>query len=219
MKVSAVLFDFIGTTVIENIPNTIARCFEQTFKKFGMQMPTGFIEANRGKNKREVFLLATTLLEAESSRVAQMLKAFEINIEENLSNFSAATDAVKTFRQLREKGIKIGIGTGLTRESFDQIIFHLKWSKADFEYTATAEEIGKGRPHPDMIFDMMRKLNIIDPKQILKVGDTVSDIQEGKNAGVWTAAILSGAQSREGLLEARPDFVFNTLSDVIRVTE
>ncbi|MGZ8518400.1 MAG: HAD family hydrolase [Chitinophagaceae bacterium] len=42
-----------------------------------------------------------------------------------------------------------------------------------------------------MILDMLKKFSL-QKEQFLKVGDTVADILEGKNAGVKTAAILSG---------------------------
>ncbi len=65
-----------------------------------------------------------------------------------------------------------------------------------------------------MIQEMMRLLNITDGKMVLKVGDTVSDIEEGKNAGVNTAVILSGTQPEEQLRAARPDFVIDRLSEI-----
>jgi phosphoglycolate phosphatase-like HAD superfamily hydrolase len=45
-------------------------------------------------------------------------------------------------------------------------------------------------------------------------GDTVADIKEGKNAGTWTAAVLSGNQTEEILKDAGPDFVLRSVVDV-----
>ncbi|MGD9666945.1 MAG: HAD hydrolase-like protein, partial [Synergistaceae bacterium] len=39
---------------------------------------------------------------------------------------------------------------------------------------------------------------IFPPKCVVKVGDTVSDIKEGRNAGVWSVGVLSGS-SETGL--------------------
>ena len=37
-------------------------------------------------------------------------------------------------------------------------------------------------------------------RRVLKVGDTISDIKEGKNAGVWSAGIVVGS-SEMGLTQ------------------
>ena len=217
MPLKAVLFDFIGTTVIEKIPGTIAGCFEKTFQEYAIKVTSTFIQENRGRNKREVIQLAVNAQIQPDKLVDQILNSFERNIEESLTNFSAAPGSIDIFMKLRQTEIKIGLGTGLTRNSFEMILHHLKWNKKDFDYTATSEEIGKGRPHPDMIFDMMKKLHISHPKEILKVGDTVSDIQEGKNAGVMTAVILSGTHSKEALEKEKPDFVLSGVPDLLNL--
>ena len=43
---------------------------------------------------------------------------------------------------------------------------------------------------------------------VIKVGDTISDIKEGKNAGVYTVGVIEGS-SEMGLTEAE----YNTLTD------
>jgi phosphoglycolate phosphatase-like HAD superfamily hydrolase len=64
-----------------------------------------------------------------------------------------------------------------------------------------------------MILDMMKKFRL-NNSELLKVGDTITDIREGKNAGVLTAAILSGTQSQEELVSQEPDYVINSLSQL-----
>ena len=39
---------------------------------------------------------------------------------------------------------------------------------------------------------------------VQQVGDTGADIEEGKAAGCWTIAVLTGTQSREKLEAANP---------------
>ena len=41
---------------------------------------------------------------------------------------------------------------------------------------------GFGRPYPYMIFRNMQQFGIAGVREVVKVGDTVSDIREGKNA-------------------------------------
>lgn len=64
-----------------------------------------------------------------------------------------------------------------------------------------ADEVKKGRPFPYIIFQNMIALDVFPPSQIVKVGDTVSVIEEGKNAGVWSIGVINGS-SELGLTEA-----------------
>lgn len=44
-----------------------------------------------------------------------------------------------------------------------------------------------------MVFECMRQLNVYPPRCVVKVGDTVVDMQEGKNAGAFAIGILTGS--------------------------
>ena len=59
---------------------------------------------------------------------------------------------------------------------------------------------GKGRPYPYMIYKNMEALGVMSADSVIKVGDTVSDIREGKNAGVMTVGVIEGS-SEMGLTE------------------
>ena len=52
---------------------------------------------------------------------------------------------------------------------------------------------GVGRPYPYMIFRNMEYLKSASVTEVMKAGDTVSDIKEGKAAGVFTVGILEGS--------------------------
>jgi pyrophosphatase PpaX len=67
-----------------------------------------------------------------------------------------------------------------------------------------------------MIFEMMKSVNV-NADEFLKVGDTTTDILEGENAKVRTAAILSGTQPEELLRSAHPDFILNNLEELIDI--
>ena len=53
----------------------------------------------------------------------------------------------------------------------------------------------KGRPNPYMIFRNMQFLGLTDVRRVMKVGDTVSDIREGKNAGLFTVGVIEGSSA------------------------
>ena len=44
-----------------------------------------------------------------------------------------------------------------------------------------------------MIFENLKALGVSGVKSAVKVGDTVSDIQEGLSAGVWSVGVVEGS--------------------------
>ena len=63
----------------------------------------------------------------------------------------------------------------------------------------------------------MGKLDIQNAGEVLKVRDTVADIQEGKNAKAITAVILSSTQPKEILLQENLDIVLTSLLGIKKV--
>jgi phosphoglycolate phosphatase-like HAD superfamily hydrolase len=63
-----------------------------------------------------------------------------------------------------------------------------------------------------MIIDMMKSFSL-SADSILKVGDTIAYIIEGKNAGVKTVAILSGTQGENEIRSYQPDYVIKKLGN------
>jgi phosphoglycolate phosphatase-like HAD superfamily hydrolase len=101
---------------------------------------------------------------------------------------------------------------------FFDIYSHLQWQVYKFDYIGISSEVGKSRPDPAMIFDMMKKLKV-KADQFLKVGDTIADIQEGKNAGVKTVVLLSGTQPEKDLMAQSPDFAIHSLQELVAIIE
>lgn len=213
----AALFDFIGTTVKEKDPDIINKCFEQAFIENNVHIDPGTLREHRGKNKIEIFEAVLKNQNLPVLLAPVLYDSFLEHVSKNIDSFREMEGAGKLFSQLRKKKIKIGLGTGLPRVLLEKIMLHLKWSRNVFDYIGVSEEVGRSRPHPDMIFDMAARTKLSDPREILKIGDTIVDIQEGKNAGIMTAVILSGTQDRQDLLKEGPDFVISSLSEIEKI--
>ena len=101
---------------------------------------------------------------------------------------------METAAKLREMGVKIGSTTGYTDS-----MMHIVAPKAarlgyapDFWISPDGVG-GRGRPDPYMIFENLKALEVPSVKNAVKVGDTVSDIREGVNAGVWSVGVIEGS--------------------------
>jgi phosphonatase-like hydrolase len=213
MRIKGVIFDFIGTTVIEKDPSLLNRCFVQAFSDHQLTVPIEIIQANRGKDKKEMIGEILQQSNVAVTLTGSVLQAFRFRLQNDIHNFHENTGAADMFHHLRKKKIKIGLGSGLPRDIFETILDHIGWKEPDFDYIGIAEEIGKGRPHPAMLLDMMDKCRL-RKKELLKVGDTVADVEEGRNAGVITVAILSGTQAENKIIASRPDFIIHSLQEL-----
>jgi phosphoglycolate phosphatase-like HAD superfamily hydrolase len=217
VHLKAILFDFIGTLVVEKDSHVIHDCFQDAFKENGIALDPKIMRANRGKDKGEMIdILLANSANRESAK-QRIYDSFALNIQKNVHRFAVNKGVSELILFLKTEDVKIGLGTGLPRSLFDTILLGLKVNTHPFDYVGIAEELGKGRPHPAMIIDMMERLDIKSGSEFLKLGDTVADIQEGKNAGVLTAAILSGTQTREELEREQPDFLLEVLTDLIPI--
>ena len=216
MGIKAVLFDLIGTTVIEKDPSLITRCFVAAFKDHKVDIESSIIKAHRGKDKR--VMVGTVLSEKglPLTLTEPVLQSFQNHLQSGLDNFGKNDGADDVFRYLKDRKILVGLGSGLSRDMLEAILHHLGWNEADFDYVGVAEEIGKSRPDPAMLIDVMRKLNI-QSHELLKVGDTVADVLEGKNAKVKTVAILSGTQDEKEIADAGPDFIIRSLVELKQI--
>jgi phosphonatase-like hydrolase len=213
MPIKAVLFDFIGTVVIEQDPIVLNWCFVEAFKDHNANVSVEVIRANRGKDKKQMIgdILSGASLPLHLTE--PVLDSFRERLANALDNFRENEGATTLMNDLVKSGIRIGLGTGLPRDTFEAIFNYLGWHEKHFDYIGIAEEMANGRPHPDMIFDMMKKLGLgVD--ELIKVGDTVADIQEGKNAGIMTVAVLSGTQDEQDIRYQRPDFVIRSLKEL-----
>ncbi|MCD6575780.1 MAG: HAD family hydrolase [Nanoarchaeota archaeon] len=57
----------------------------------------------------------------------------------------------------------------------------------------------------------------VQPPQILHIGDTIHDIAAAKEAGAKSAGICTGYHTKERLEEADPDYLFDSLDEIVGV--
>jgi phosphonatase-like hydrolase len=219
------MFDMAGTTVNDRIAGTPLMVLSMTraFAGYGIELASADINRHRGKEKSEA---VRTLLQENAdvppSEIEQATEAvyadFLQELERNLANITEINGASELFGDLKSRGIGVGVGSGFPARVVDAIVEKLGWLENGLvDYVGSAERVGAGRPNPKMIHEAMKQLNVADPRNVVKIGDTVVDVQEGKNAGVWTIAVLTGSQTKVQLLEAQPDAIVPSIRDVLGV--
>jgi phosphonoacetaldehyde hydrolase len=113
--------------------------------------------------------------------------------------------------ELRRRGVKIAATTGYFREAADVVYAAAREQGFVPDFVMCADEVPQGRPAPWMIFRAMEALGVFPPAAVVKVGDTVIDIEDGRNAGVWSVGVIDSSNEM-GLSEAE----FAALTDADR---
>lgn len=154
------------------------------------------------------FLAETIGREEESlgaefhSRGRLMISAMELDAAKKGSLFEFARPLLA---KLRERGLKSVI---ITRNSTAavKIVFPDILDRCDA--FVPREDVCRVKPHPEHLLTALKKCGSI-PEKTLMVGDHVFDIELGKRAGAYTAAVVSGTSSAEELARESPDFMVN----------
>ena len=99
-----------------------------------------------------------------------------------------------TVAELRAAGVRIGATTGYTDKMMAIVApaARERGYAPDFSITPDATH-GKGRPWPYMVFRNLEALGVSSVQAAAKVGDTASDMREGKAAGVFTIGVIEGS--------------------------
>ena len=216
------MFDMAGTTVNDKVGGCplMVISMMRAFAKHGIELSPDVINKHRGKQKSEA--IQTLLREvaelspAEVERVGDgVYREFLRELESNLSRISEIDGTTELFQHLKSKDIHIGVGSGFPTQVVQAIVSQLGWlDKGLLDYVGSAEQVGVGRPNPRMIHDAMERLSITDGRNVVKIGDTVVDVQEGENAGAWTVAVLTGSQTEAQLMAAAPDYILSSIREL-----
>lgn len=78
------------------------------------------------------------------------------------------------------------------------------------------EQVRHVKPHPGHLLDALERCGS-NPQKTLMVGDHVLDIQTGKRAGAYTAAVASGKLGVEDLARAEPDMISSNCMELVQM--
>ncbi len=210
--VLAVILDWAGTSIDYGC-QAPTKVFVDVFASLGIKLsleeargPMGLAKKDHVRKLFELPGIASQW-ERQSGRKPneQDVDQLYLQLEPALANIAKdfcdpIPGAVAFVEELKDRGIKIGSTTGYVRKMMNGIV--PKAEKLGFKPDAivTSDDVEAGRPHPWMIRKNAKQLGVKAMERIVKIGDTVADVQEGLNANVWTIA-LTKSGNEVGLTE------------------
>lgn len=252
--IEAVVFDWAGTTLDYGCCAP-AGVFVEAFRRHGLSITLELARGPMGTHK--LYHIQTLCAEPtvrEQWRTLHGRDFTEQDIRAIYDEFVPLTVEVlpsyaelvpgvlPVVAELRKRGVKIGSCTGYVQEMMAVLTPIASEQGYTPDCMVCADEVAEGRPSPLMLYANMIRLGVWLPEAVLKVGDTVSDIHEGRNAGAWTVGVtISGNEvglplaelqalpaaelaerkriAAERLREAGAHFVIDSVADLLPVLD
>ena len=203
MRTKLVIFDIAGTTVED--PDGVGGCLKAALDSAGVPWEADAVNAIMGIPKPVAIktLIEAVGQQANEERIQEIHRDFQGKIIEYYRTSALVKPiegATEVFADLKSRGIKVALDTGFDRPIVDVLLDRLGWNSETIDGSTTSDEVAQGRPHPDLVFHLMEKFGITDPKEVAKVGDTPSDLGEGTAAGCgFVIGVTYGTHTREQL--------------------
>ena len=204
-KIKLAVFDWAGTTVDYGCFAPV-QVFLEIFKEKGIDVtleearaPMGLLKIDHIKAMLSGERVAGLWEEKYKRKwneedVNELYSTFETKLFKILAEYTEPVPhCVETIKKIREMGIKIGSTTGYTQEMMEIVTAGAAEKGYTPDFYITPSLVPAGRPAPYMIYQNMLVLEEWDSDCVIKVGDTISDIKEGRNAKVWTVGLLKGS--------------------------
>jgi phosphonoacetaldehyde hydrolase len=205
--IPAVFLDWAGT-VVDHGSVAPVKALEDIFAEFGVIVARPMVRRYMGLAKKdhirklleepEVVEQWTAVHAAHpgESDVDLLYGKFEPQMMALLAGYATViSGAVETTDALRLRGVKIAGTTGYTRPMLEQLQHLAAEQGYRTDTSLTPEDVGAGRPYPWMCFKLAIDLRIYPLHACVKIGDTESDMQEGRNAGMWTIGLTRSGNS------------------------
>jgi len=219
-KPQLIVFDLAGTTVNDN--RDVHHVLQRLFKKIHIRISIEEANEVMGIPKPEAirillqrhkypYISEMLIMEMHAHFVLKMSGFYQRH-----TSVMEKSGASEVFRICKEQGLKIVVDTGFDRSIVVPLLERMGWEKNGLlDGSVTSDEVIHGRPYPDMIFKAMALTGVTDVKSVVKVGDTISDLQEGTAAGcLWVIGITTGAYSREDLQKGPHTHLVQHLSEI-----
>ena len=252
--VRAVIFDVSGT-VLDYGSRAPLLAFVDLFARHGVTVSEAEARRPMGAHKKDhlwamlsdpaICARWTQAKGAQPTRelLDRLYEEFPDVMKEALKNHCDVIPGVAAIaKELRRRGIPFANTTGFDADMMKDLIVQAGAGGYSPDLWVTPDLVGEGRPFPWMAFYAARKMGVYPMSSLVKVGDTLIDVAEGHNAGMWTVSVvrtgnevglseqeLQGmpAAQRDSLIAAarsrlesvHPHYIIDAVADVMPVIE
>ncbi len=209
-----ILFDFDGT--IMDSEQMIVGCFAYLFQKYGD------IKDFTKEVQQEVFgpPLRDELKKLFPDQDTDQLMKDYTDFQKSLPGrhlVSTIPHVVDVLKELKKQGYVTAIVTSRLSESCETWVEDLEIEEY-FDAIVGTERYRHSKPRPDGIIETCEILNV-GHDSVVYIGDNVSDVQAGKNAGVYTIGFVTNEEKKEKIMNEKPNATIYDINELMKILD
>lgn len=211
-KINTILFDLDGTLL--NTDSLIIETYHYMFRTFRPDYKLTDEEALTflGPPLKEIF---PKYFKEDVSFLIETYRDF--NLSKHLQYVHVYETVESTLKELKKRNYKTAVVTSKNRHGaiHGLDLFHLS---PFIDFVVGLDNVNYHKPHPQSIFLALQRLQSL-PTQAIMIGDSVSDILAGKNAGMQTCAVGWVTRNKKQLMETNPDLIIYRMDELLTYLE
>lgn len=210
-EIKLIILDFDGT--LGDTADLIIRTMQATIKELGLPSRT---------DKECADMIGLRLIEIpnvlfpEAGDISELYASTYRRLFHEFNTDGAVVlypNVMETLIELKKRGKTLTIASSRSHASLAEYIESLGLSDV-ISYILGANDVKEGKPNPEAIFKTLERFNF-NADEAIMIGDTVFDINMGKNAGVSTCGVTYGNGSRESLADS--DWVIDDFGQLLEL--
>ena len=167
---------------------------------------------------------ARKLVQRVLERAGKNDKALE---EKILTEYNAAYDADPVYlceaypgikgllADLTKNGISVNVLSNKPHPTTEKVVKTI-FGENTFSCILGARDSVALKPDPAGVYEILKILKL-EKKDCLYIGDTATDVQTGKNAGLFTIGVLWGFRKRPELEQAGADAIISSPEEILKI--
>ena len=196
---SVIVFDWDGTLM--DSTHGIVQAIQGACRDLELKVPSA---------AQAAWVIGLSLEPALRHAVPELTKSLEpLFLERYRHHYLGRDQTLKLFdgipellADLKATGATLAVATGKSRVGLNRALTSTALHST-FQASRTADETF-GKPHPGMLLELMDEL-MVEPAQVVMVGDTSHDLQMAANAGVHGLGVAYGGAHPADELRASPN--------------
>ena len=211
--IKLIIYDLDGTLIDSRLD--IANAVNWTLQELGVgPLPIERISSFVGNGVQNLIRRSLQEIKAEPlPSLERPIKLFRRRYGEHLLEHTRLYPAVRKVLEFY-KDRKQAVITNKPEEFSLQILRELGVDSYFFKVIGGDKGFPR-KPAPEPVHEILR-LAAVSQDQAVFVGDSATDVETGRNAGVKTIAVTYGFGQREEIAKAEPDLILNDLEELIQ---
>ena len=214
MRYKLCLFDFDYTLVDTSKP--IVESFRYTFSKLNIDnFDSEEARKTIGMTLYDAFCHLTNIYNDEKF-IQECVEVYSVkSYEITAKNTVLFDDTIETLKELRDRGLKIGIVSTRNGNRIKEILQYLNCLNY-IDYIIGAEDVYNHKPDPQGIFKAIDYFNI-DKNKVIYIGDSYIDAKAAENAKVDFIGVTSGTTSQKDFEEYKSIKIVDKISKILDI--